>query len=214
MKNAFVRIWAAAAVLCFVTTTTRGGSTLTLDPTATYLHTNNDNADNATAYSLATLGFAPGQMVTFTEVGGWNNGQGTVYYGLDAVFSASDVLLGSANLNRVQDAIGVDGFQSIVTMPTYYGNQPTDIPQDFYISLNSTPGGSATLTIPTGAAYIFFSPNDDFFQDNSSPTNPPFGVTIGAASVPEPGSLALALTGVLGGLALVARYKATARRET
>jgi hypothetical protein len=212
MKKMFARAEALAVVLCFVATTARAGVTITLDPTATYLHTNNDNAGDATAYSLSTLGFAPGQTITFTEVGGWNNGNGSTYYSVDAVFSGSDVLLGSGLLNRVQDAIGVGGFNATVTEPTFFGSEPTDIPQDFYISLDSTPGGSATLTIPAGAAYIFFSPNDDLFQDNSNATSPPFGVTISRASVPEPSSLVLLVTSVLFSPALALARRRNRRR--
>ncbi|QDK43548.1 hypothetical protein DOM21_19230 [Bacteriovorax stolpii] len=64
-------------------------------------------------------------------------------------------------------------YESIESAPTYIGQLPTDIPEDFYIPFD----GSVKLQVPKGATEILFSPDDNKFTDNSDP-NGDFGVQI------------------------------------
>jgi len=203
MKNPLVHLWSLALITLVVPPAARAGF-ITLDSSATYLHTNDDPANNATAYSLASLGLTPGQTITLTEVGTYSRGPGyaNIYTDLNAVFSSTNVLLDPSVEDRVPGAIGV-GVNPIVTPPTYNGQETTDIPTDFYISLFGSPMGShVTLAIPTGAAYLFFSTDDVYFSDNTSPNNS-FGVNI--STVPEPGSVVLGFLGAIGSIAFTSK---------
>ena len=53
----------------------------------------------------------------------------------------------------------------VVSIPTYIGNHKTDISQDFLIS--NQPGQCTKIEIPEKALWLFFSPHDAFFSDNS-----------------------------------------------
>ena len=67
-----------------------------LDPTETYLRTNQDPlAKDATAYSLASLGLTAGTWVYMSVEGDFDagNGSGDVEDRMTGVFSESDTLL-------------------------------------------------------------------------------------------------------------------------
>jgi hypothetical protein len=203
MRNPLVHLWSLALITMVAPPAARAGF-VALDPAATYLHTNDDPAPDATAYSLASLSLSPGQTITLTEVGTYSRGPTyqNIYTDLNVVFSSTNVLLATSVEDRVPGAIGV-GVNPIVTPPTYNGNEPTDIPTDFYISLFGSPmGSSVTLAIPTGAAYLFFSTDDVYFSDNTAPNNS-FGVDI--SIVPEPGSLILGFMGAIGSIAFISK---------
>lgn len=124
-----------------------------------------------TTFSLTELyrdlNLREGDKVVLQAVGlhipgpGWGN----VANGLIAVFL-------DQNNNFLKP--GDDGdFNSIQTPPTYPVGFPTDIPQDFYISTSQP----TSVQIPLGAQKIAFSPNDNFFADNTDPDND-YGVNI------------------------------------
>ena len=207
MKSSWIFVW-GLAFIAFMTPTAARGDFIPIDSAATYLHTNQDPANDAKAYSLASLGLTQGEAITLTEVGTYSRGPGyaNIYTDLNAVFSSTSVLLGSDNEDRVPDAIGV-GVYSIVTPPTFIGNQVTDIADDFYIEpFGSTSITGVTVVIPAGAAYLFFSTDDVYFNDNTSPNNT-FGVDIEPATVPEPASLTLGLLGMMGSVAFASARK-------
>jgi hypothetical protein len=147
--------------------------TINLDPKATYLRTSQDpDSLDSQPTDLQSLGFNPGDIVSIQGFGSYNPSVVTTdppyppATDVLAVFSKSDVLLASDNLNRVFDAIPCDGVR-IVTPPTLYptgGSLPTDIPEDLCVSCGQY--RDCIVTIPDGAGYIFFSPNDSFFSDN------------------------------------------------
>ncbi|MBS1706384.1 MAG: hypothetical protein JST40_10945 [Armatimonadetes bacterium] len=136
------------------------------DARATYLRVNNDAALDAPAIALTSLGVAPGNVLQMEVVGDFSR-QGTGGVRIDkttAVFSSSAVLLSGTNLNRVQGAI--DAGTDIATLNTWQGGLSTDIAQDFEVNPNAVP--ERILQIPAGSTHIFFSPFDDFFEDNVS----------------------------------------------
>lgn len=201
-------------VLAVVATTARADNIIYLNPTATYLRTYDDSVShNAKAYSLASMGFSPGQSIIITEFGSYNDGndrtpEDSKKTNLIAVFSATDALIsgttsgdpGQVNVqDRVSGAIGVGGLYDVNAPRTYYGDLPTNIAQDFYISPpNSTsPGSSVTLVIPAGAAYVFFSPDDNLFYDNTTSASGGYGrYGVDIASVPESSSIVLFAIGL------------------
>ena len=143
-----------------------------VDPTATYLHTNQDSAGNSVPVPLSSLVFnghalQPGDTINLAETGDCLHyaSAPTFSTGMIGVFSSSNVLLDASVLRRVPGAIG-EG-DSYMTYPTYLGSQPTDIPEDFYVN----PGAGTTVTIPPSARYLFLSADDIFFSDNSNPHN-------------------------------------------
>ena len=186
-----------------------------IDPTTTYLHTYQDNGGDSSPILLSSLVFSghalqPGDIVNLSEVGDFllttsNPGLGFEDTAL-GVFSSSSTLLDASLLNRVPGAIKAGNDN--ITDPTLFGNEQTDIPEDFLIE----PGAGANVTIPVGANYLFLSANDNLFGDNANPNND-FGVEISyvpSAPVPEASttiSLGLLLVFGMGGLAVSIRRR-------
>ncbi len=186
-----------------------GATTISIDPTRTFLLTAGDPWDGGEAVAgslpirLADYGIAPGDFVLLEQLGDYYNGA-EGYLGnvasLDTdtamigIFSSTDELLAPNLLNRVPGA--VDAGQYIVTMNTLYGGEgnagvPTDIPYDFGIGAN-------IFQIPTGAAYLFVAAHDVYYSDNSDP-DLDFAVRMTRiTAVPEPSSGILLALGLLG----------------
>jgi hypothetical protein len=108
------------------------------------------------------------------------------------IFSATSTLLSKGNLDRVADAIDA-GFD-FVSSPTYFGGQATDVAEDFVIAFG-TQQRDLTVTVPTGAAYLFLAPHDSYYQDNTDP-DADFGASI---DVINPGSFVDLGNGLAGG---------------
>jgi hypothetical protein len=167
---------------------------VSVDPKATYLHTNLDASNDTVPVDLAALAITPGMHLRLTTLGDFDNGpQPDDRLNMLGIFSATSTLLGEANLDRVQDAIDA-GFD-VQTVVTYYGSQATDVAEDFPVVVGTA--RELTITVPTGAAYLFLACHDSLYYDNSDPDGD-FGVQI---DVINPGSfvdLGHGLAGVSG----------------
>lgn len=171
-----------------------GAAVVSLNAQATYLHTNEPTVlPSPVALRLSDFGFVAGDRIRLEVLGDIDNGPGgdtfTFTVGL---FSSSNTLLAPSLLNRVPGALASDG-APIVTFPTFFGNQATDIAEDFGFD---TPDGTI-VTVPTGALYLFLAKTDQLYQDNSDPDGD-YGVRLSrvTAEVPEPASAALLLLGL------------------
>ena len=179
-----------------------GGTIVSIDPTRTFLFTNNDpwHGDGSVPYSLAidlgALGIYPGSTILLEQLGDYYNGYAG-YYGNEAeldgftgmigVFSSSPILLEPNILNRVPG--GIDAGADIVTMNTLFGGMTTDITQDFGI-------GSTTIQVPHQASYLFVAAHDIYYSDNSD-LDHDFAVRVTPLQpVPEPGTALLLASGV------------------
>src|SRR5579862_2385122 len=187
-------LFGAAVALFVITGTTSAQQTVTLqlDPKGAYTFTDEnppsgfpaDNPDVPLIVSLSSLGAQPGDTLLIHALGDLNYcdptlcGPEVVPFGVCGVFSSSNTLLPSTNLNRVPGAIAPDFTQatSCTTLPTLWASLPTDIPQDFV--LNGRP-----IKIPPGAQYLFVAINDSFYDDNSD-TNGDLKVSITAIHGP------------------------------
>jgi hypothetical protein len=208
---------AITAAICLGVMAHASATIISLDPRATYLRTNepvSSPALDATAYSLAALGFSAGDVIRIQILGDWQGGSGLSSSGTPytdtltasrAVFSTSSTLLDSSVLNRVAGAVSA-GVTGSVSGATFIGGLATDIPEDFFIS-----DIVKTLTIPLGAQYIFFSPSDNRFGDNLDPDGDyAVSLTLVSNAVPEPQSLVLVLVALfLAGFGV--RHKRSAR---
>ena len=191
----------SAALLClWVGQATASPIILPVNPTATYLRVSDlDNTDgpvlDTIPYSLVALGIHPGDLVHFDVVGDYSYAIGIADTGRDmiAVFSTSADLLDRQLLSRVPGAISAG--PTFVTPDTFWDNLPTDIPEDFNFG-NRAPGG-ITVTVPTGALYLFLSVPSSAFSDNRDPDG---DYAAGLTVVPEPGSSLLLLGMGLVGL--------------
>lgn len=134
---------------------------------AAYLHTRNDSAADAAPLALADFGLQEGDVIRLERLGDYDCGGPCVddRTNMIAVFSASDVLLAPSLLNRVADAI--DAGDDVVTANTHFGDQPTDIPEDF--AIQSADCSSVEVLVPQGAAYLFIAPHDSLYSDNHDP---------------------------------------------
>ncbi|MGF1537863.1 MAG: VCBS domain-containing protein [Elainellaceae cyanobacterium] len=140
-----------------------------LNPKATYLFTNQDpDAIDVSAIELPSE-ISPGDTIKLESVGSFFFFEGSdptrrAFDEMVGVFSATDQLgplkdaSGRNNIARVVDAI--DAGEDTQTGRTSQGLIKTDIPQDFAIV-------STRIQVPAGARYLFVSPRDSFFGDNS-----------------------------------------------
>ncbi len=142
-------------------------ATIHVDPRQTYLFA--DEQDEvpqpiaATAVPLAHLGLEPGDHACFEAKGDYyyyeslsaRQRGGTM---VTAVFSTSASLAPVTERYRVPGAI--DAGADVETELTWLGDAPTDIGEDFDAT-------DACVTVPTGAAYLFFAPYDRLFRDNT-----------------------------------------------
>jgi hypothetical protein len=121
---------------------------------------------------------------------------------LAGIFSSTNTVLDSSNLNRVTGAVA-SGLPN-VTDPatnTYYGDQSTIIPDDFQI-LNAS-GDGTTVVVPTDANYLIIGVLDSFYADNGGDLSVQL-ILDPDSGVPEPASYAMVLAG-LAGLAVFRR---------
>jgi len=132
-----------------------------VQPRATFLRTSSLDGDKRppVVLDLAQVGAVAGDTLRFTRTGHFEIGLGVNEYGGNAVFSASDVVLGPTGTRyRVPDALdaGNDFFTPWVSI------FPTDIPEDFGVF---DPG--ADVVVPDGATHLILGVQDTFYADNS-----------------------------------------------
>ena len=136
-----------------------------VDPAATYLRAD-DGVAGATPLLLSDYGLAPGNVACFRAAGDFFYAPGLLASSADAtlvtgVFSGSDNLSATSELNRVKDAI--DGMWHIDTPVVFSTGAATEIDQDFRAT-------DDCWTVPDGATHVFFSAFDDAFLDNTDAT--------------------------------------------
>jgi hypothetical protein len=146
-----------------------------IDPKATYLRTSNDSATDPVPINLADYGILAGNLVRLTSLGYFNNGVGNLSFGMMGVFSSNSVLLAQSQTHRVPGAIPAG--RPYTTANTYYGSLTTDIPQDFTILRTDI-----SVYVPAGAAYLFVSAHDSFYQDNTHLATNQFRVHVARAT--------------------------------
>ncbi|MBI5865508.1 MAG: hypothetical protein HZB38_13570 [Planctomycetes bacterium] len=187
-----VRIRLAAAALASSLAAIASADIHPLSPTATYLRTNNDQPTPALTISLANRSLNPGDWITITALGDFNVGSAYAdqYVSMIGVFSSSPTLLANSELTRVPGAI--EAGPDYVTTPTWNGNLPTDIPEDFAIGLNDLQR-SITIEIPGGASWLVVGILDSHFGDN---TDPDGDLAVGINAVPEPASISVLALGL------------------
>lgn len=145
-----------------------------VNPRATYLGIANDaSAVPAPAIPLSALGVAAGQWVNIATIGAFSsNGGADSSRNLVCVFSSTPTLLTATSglVNRVPGAVPIVAGAPIHTLNTLNQNQPTNIAEDFIVARTSWTNG-ATVKIPAGANYVFFSvfgnSNYTYFSNNS-----------------------------------------------
>ncbi|MDX1530533.1 MAG: hypothetical protein R3362_03320, partial [Rhodothermales bacterium] len=114
---------------------------------------------------LADLGVVPGDELRLERLGEFQyEGQDDVTlvrYRLLAVFSASDAVRPTAERERVEGAL--DAGSDYVSMASHNDDLDTDIPEDFLVAGD---GATTQVRVPERAAFLLFSPDDDYFADN------------------------------------------------
>ena len=151
-------------------------TTISIDPRTTYLRINNDPGTlDAAPLELSLLGISEGDYLILQQRGDFDNGPGgDVSKRMIGVFSANDSLLDPSQTHRVPGAI--EAGDDYVTSPTYYGNLPTDIPEDFKID-------TILIQVPDSALFIFVSAHDSWYNDNTDPDSD-YAVNIKITSPP------------------------------
>jgi hypothetical protein len=154
----------------------RIGQEFSLDPADAYLHLDpSDTAGAAVPIALVDLNTAPGDHITLMRIGDFVAvvpGGADDQTALAGVFSGSDVLLGGAVLDRVQDAIASPTGSPIVSNLSFPNNEPTDIPEDFFIS---GPGGTDSPLVVVQVPPSVATQLDQMLEPN--PTNALKGIS-------------------------------------
>jgi predicted ribosomally synthesized peptide with SipW-like signal peptide len=139
-----------------------------LDPKGTFLRADSSPPPPA-IIDLDAAGLSPGDEITIEQSGdttstpfGPERRHSTI-----AVFSGSAELLGPSNRERVPDAIDAGGDAD--TPRTFFGNRPTDIPEDFRVTNFDGSRSEVTVTIPPGATHLFIGAEDSDPTDNRDP---------------------------------------------
>ena len=190
-----------------------------LDPRAGFLFASpNDDEGAPVVVDLAASGLVAGDVINLSGDGSMCY---VMYYGcpdssawIAGAFDTNNQLLGPSNQNRLPGGIASSTYgQQNIDAPwlnSFYGNVDTTIPSDFTIPY----GAGVTLTIPTGANFLFLGVMDSYYADNGGdvgvtltllvdpppPGTPPINPPPSAA--PEPGTWVLLLTGFVGLIAL------------
>lgn len=173
------------------------------NPRSTYLQTSFDFEASPLVIDLSSLGINVGDEVTISTYGSYCAFLFDVCnpQPLGTVFSISNTVLASNTLNRIPGAIdtGVD----VLSQPTFFGNHPTDISQDFLAALTGT-------TVFTQGQYLIAGVLDTYYADNYLWCSQ-LGIqietsTIPTTDTPEAGTLSLFLLG-LGTFSVVLRCK-------
>jgi hypothetical protein len=145
--------------------------TASVDPKGTYLHTSGDTPGAPAIVDLAAHGFLPGNPLKLTYTGNfksWLEFVGPRDVLLLGVFSSSATLLAPEEAQRVPGAM--EAGADYITSPTYFGPEPTDIPEDFRLyppyRTPEEPTGFV-ITIPAGATHLFLGVSDSFLADNA-----------------------------------------------
>ena len=168
--------------------------TINIDPLYTYLRTDAaDPAPNAIPIELSGLGISPGDIIRLERLGLFKRG---INFSDDfpemiGVFSSSNSIASSGNLNRISDAI--DAGNDFDTSNTFLGNLSTNISEDFFID-------DVIIQVPISATYLFISAHDNLYtgsvgvpNDLNTDPNGDFAVRISLTSIPEPNPLNLAI---------------------
>lgn len=196
----------SAVVLCVISSTAAYADTFTVLSSATYIRTNQDpNAVGAMPINLKSLGVTAGDVITIEQLGafGFCSVCDDMARSMIGVFSSTDVLLSSDQLNRVPGAIAVSGLPEFITSDTFYDALPTDIAADFEISNLDGSKSILSVAVPLGAQFLFVGTPDIFYGDNIDP-NGDLAVRITTtAPIPEPTTMLLLGTGLaaIGGAA-------------
>ena len=130
---------------------------LSIDPHNGYVRVSaRDRAGDALAIRLEDLAIRPGDTIRLECLGTFFNGR-TESKNLAGVFSTNASLLPPAEPHRVPGAIDVGLSRESGRM--FYGDESTDIPEDFEID-------DTTILVPEGATHLFVAPPDTLFSDN------------------------------------------------
>lgn len=145
--------------------------TFDLGPINSFLRTSPDDMEPEppVVIELALRDIEPGDVLTLSVDGRfYDDAQLDESDYTIGVFSGSDTLLDWTNPHRIPDAIdaGVDW----ETSRTYYGDLPTDIPEDFRLDGSEDVAGGfvAEVEVPEGATHLFAGVGDSTIGDNSS----------------------------------------------
>ena len=195
-----------------------------LNPYNTFLWTYSDpGAQAPDAISLVGLGVTPGEQIVITGFGnmcftGGPSGCSEVDPAVIAgVFSTSSTFSGPGDSGLlIPGQIALNGTETAQTNENPYyspgggwgtgSSAPNFGLDDFSIpdTCTSYPSGSCTsetITVPTGATWLFLGVIDSYYTDNNLPSDGVLGVEIAAVpGTPEPATSVLLLVG-LGGLA-------------
>jgi len=122
-----------------------------------------------------------------------------------AVFSSSSTLLNSFILNRVPGAIAAG--IPFITVPTFFGDLQTDIPQDFLVARTVNPITSVVVRVPAGAKFLFVAAHDSHYSTNQDPDSD-YKVSITPfTAVPEPSIHQLLTLGLAISLSVFAKRR-------
>jgi len=175
-----------------------------IDPKATYLR----DSQLAPMPTLTPIGFEhKGDFKIEIRTVGWfnrasdNKSSNNISNEAVAVFAETDeVDTNWTNRNRIATAI--ESGNDFYTLPTWHGNNPTDIAEDFGVGSEII-----RMDIPDNANWLFFTPYDNGFWNNEDDYSMPgadergFGIEyrmVRPSAVPEPASLAAVGLGLLG----------------
>ena len=130
-----------------------------VDPAGTYLVTNPPDRPKApTAIDLGALGIRAGDLIALRLFGAYNPSQSST----DTKQLLGGVFRGSGQFLAPGQGSIVSPF---VSLPSFFGNIPTDISQDFTVPA----APFIRLRVPPGATQILFTSGDSFFSDNTDP---------------------------------------------